>query len=85
MAQAKPFLWHFQGFAFFPTGMQNSGWDFLVMTKSTGAMKSRGKHQNRVEMGIHSRTNPLVSMTCLVTDACNCHGEETLTKPLQPL
>lgn len=80
---AKPFLWCFKGFALFPAGMKNSGWDLVLMTKLTSATKIYGKHQNREETGTLSRTNSLVHTTCLVTHACIHHIEETLTKPLQ--
>lgn len=82
MAQAKPFLWLFKGFAFFPAGMKNSVWDLVLMTKLTSATKIYSKHQNREETGTLSRTNYPISMTYLVTHACNHHIEETLTNPL---
>lgn len=81
MAQAKLLLWRFMQFTVFSAGMQNSVWDFLDMTKLSTATKVSGKNQNRVQTGTCTRTNSLVSMTCLATDACNCHSEETLTNP----
>lgn len=45
----NPFFGTSSDLHFFPVGMQSSGWGFLVMTKWSRAIKTRGKNQNRVK------------------------------------